>query len=67
MAQTDHLHYTANTAPSDYAIVKDVDFSSLLNSAPLGTLTSVSLPYQITTLGSGKVAGTIPSTARQKL
>ncbi|KAH6900807.1 pectin lyase fold/virulence factor [Thelonectria olida] len=59
--------FFADSKVTGYAVVEDVNLGGSVNSAPLGTLTSASLPYKITALGSGKVAGIIPGTAGQKL
>ncbi|KAF5646146.1 pectate lyase plyB [Fusarium sp. NRRL 52700] len=59
--------FFADSKETGYAVVEDVDLGGSVNSAPKGTLTSASLPYKVTLLGSGKVASTIPGTAGQKL
>lgn len=59
--------FFADSDYTGYAVLEDVDLGGSVNSAPLGNLTSASLPYTVTTLGSGKVASTIPNTAGQKL
>lgn len=59
--------FFADSKETGYAVVEDVNLGGSVNSAPKGTLTSASLPYKVTLLGSGKVASTIPGTAGQKL
>ncbi|KAH7240792.1 pectin lyase fold/virulence factor [Fusarium redolens] len=59
--------FFADSKETGYAVVEDVDLGGSVNSAPKGTLTSGSLPYKVTLLGSKKVASTIPGTAGQKL
>ncbi|ENH65990.1 Pectate lyase plyB [Fusarium oxysporum f. sp. cubense race 1] len=59
--------FFADSKETGYAVVEDVNLGGSVNSAPMGTLTSASLPYKVTLLGSGKVASTIPGTAGQKL
>ncbi|KAK7417727.1 hypothetical protein QQX98_004383 [Neonectria punicea] len=59
--------FFADSKVTGYAVVEDVDLGGSVNSAPKGTLTSASLPYKVSALGSGSVARTIPGTAGQKL
>ncbi|OLN83079.1 Pectate lyase plyB 3 [Colletotrichum chlorophyti] len=59
--------FFADSKETGYAVAEDVDLGGSENSAPLGTLTSSSLPYKIAAIGSNSVAGTIPGTAGQKL
>ncbi|PNH43183.1 hypothetical protein VD0004_g4221 [Verticillium dahliae] len=50
-----------------YAVAEDVDLGGSVNSAPVGTLTSSSLPYSIPALGSGSVKAAVVGTAGQTL
>jgi pectate lyase len=51
-----------------YAVLDDVDLGSSNNTAPTGTLTASSFPYDtISVLGSAAIASTIPTTAGQTL
>ncbi|KAH7230735.1 hypothetical protein FSOLCH5_003593 [Fusarium solani] len=59
--------FFADSKETGYAVVEDVSLGGSVNSAPKGTLTSASLPYKVSALGSAKVASTIPGTAGQKL
>ncbi|KAM5346119.1 hypothetical protein ACJ41O_009124 [Fusarium nematophilum] len=59
--------FFADSKETGYAVVEDVDLGGSVNSAPKGTLTSASLPYKVSALGSGNVARTIPGTAGQRL
>lgn len=59
---SDYSDYTG------YAVVEDVALGGSENSAPEGTLTPDSLPYDaIEALGSGSVAGSVPGSAGQTL
>ncbi|KAJ0328653.1 hypothetical protein COL5a_004970 [Colletotrichum fioriniae] len=59
--------FFADSKETGYAVAEDVDLGGSKNSVPKGTLTSASLPYKIAALGSGKVAGSVPGAAGQKL
>ncbi|KAI1472091.1 polysaccharide lyase family 1 protein [Daldinia caldariorum] len=60
--------FFADSKETGYAVLDDVDLGGSENTAPAGTLTASSLPYDsIQVLGSAAVANTIPGTAGQKL
>ncbi|KAI1099292.1 polysaccharide lyase family 1 protein [Jackrogersella minutella] len=60
--------FFADSKETGYAVLDDVDLGGSKNSAPEGTLTATSLPYDpIEALGSADVASSIPDTAGQKL
>ncbi|KAF4445824.1 pectate lyase plyb [Fusarium austroafricanum] len=59
--------FFADSKETGFAVAEDVDLGGSVNSAPKGTLTSSSLPYKVTLIGSKKVASVIPSIAGQKL
>ncbi|KAI1841162.1 hypothetical protein JX265_000501 [Neoarthrinium moseri] len=59
---------SADSDTTGYAVLDDVDLGSSENSAPKGTLSASSFPYDtIKALGSGSIASTIPKTAGQTL
>jgi len=65
---TDDAIFFADSDYTGYAVVDDVSLGGSSNTAPAGDLTVSSLPYAvITPLGSGKVAGTVPGQAGQRL
>lgn len=64
----DNAIFFADSDFTGYAVVDDVDLGGSTNSVPEGTLTPDSLPYPaISALGSGSVAGSVPSNAGQLL
>lgn len=60
--------FSDRSAELGYAVLDDVDLGGSENSAPEGTLSADSFPYEsIPVLGSTAVASTIPGLAGQKL
>ncbi|KAH6686767.1 pectin lyase fold/virulence factor [Plectosphaerella plurivora] len=59
--------FFADSKQTGYAVSEDVSLGGAVITAPKGTLTTASLPYKVTLLGSGNIAKTIPSAAGQKL
>lgn len=59
--------FFADSKETGFAVSEDVALNGAVITAPKGTLTSASLPYKVTLLGSANIAKTIPSTAGQKL
>lgn len=59
---------SADSDEDGYAVLDDVDLGSSTNTAPEGTLSASSFPYDaITALGSASVASTVAGTAGQTL
>ncbi|KAL8284535.1 hypothetical protein RB600_009102 [Gaeumannomyces tritici] len=59
--------FFADSSQTGYAVAEDVSLGGSQNTAPRGSLTSSSLPYRISGIGSGRVAGTVPGQAGQRL
>ncbi|KLU88292.1 pectate lyase [Magnaporthiopsis poae ATCC 64411] len=59
--------FFADSKETGFAVAEDVALGGSQNTAPAGSLTSSSLPYRISGIGSGGVAGTVPGQAGQKL
>jgi pectate lyase len=59
--------FFADSKETGFAVSEDVALNGAVITAPKGTLTSASLPYKVTLLGSANIAKTIPTTAGQKL
>ncbi|CAM1506461.1 Fc.00g061020.m01.CDS01 [Cosmosporella sp. VM-42] len=64
---TERAITTLDSDDDGYAVVNDVDLGGSTNTAPKGTISSSSLPYSYTLLGSGKVKAAVVGTAGQTL
>jgi pectate lyase len=60
--------FFADSDETGFVVLDDVELGGSTNTAPEGTLSSSSFPYEIIeALGSAVIASTIPTTAGQKL
>ncbi|KAM5349942.1 hypothetical protein ACJ41O_006447 [Fusarium nematophilum] len=60
--------FTESSKEDGYVVAEDVVLGGeSQNTAPKGTLSSSSIPYKFSLLGSGKVASTVPGEAGQRL